>query len=262
MKKLSFVRLLFTSLVITGLIGCSKTKDESKRVCEADCSVVTGTILTDGNQPVSGVSLDVTYEKTGFLYYNATVKARAKTDQSGHYQMRFTLKDSELTEEEGYFKLFYLRVEMKGLNTEKYILPADLMGVTEDVPTSTRNTVRCQRNVSVDLDFYIPQKRYIPVVLKGFAPVQENDYFEVQTYFPWGFEQEGEKMLDTKYGVASSGFNKFRASQTEQTFLNVPFALNENNILRIMKMKDGVVTFEDHPIYVTATSPEVLTYVY
>lgn len=150
---------------------------------------------------------------------------------------------------------------MENLNPKKYILPQDV-GAYSDTTTQANWTAKLKRDTTYEMNVYIPQRSAVKIILKGFKPIQEGDMFEVRSIFPWGMEEDGEKILDTKYGVAYSGYDKFIATKEENVFTEVPLAINETNIIQIVKVKDGVAMPEEHEIYVSANSPETLTFEY
>lgn len=67
-------------------------------------------------------------------------------------------------------------------------------------------------------------------------------------------------MLNTEYGISSSRDDLFVAKSENQTFRNVPVARNDTNIVRIVKVKNGVAMPEDHKIFVPENNAIELTY--
>ena len=67
----------------------------------------------------------------------------------------------------------------------KYIRTNNLIGNTTTpigfaiFPITNRDTI-------IDNTFYIPKKAYIKVNLNNFVPLQDDDFFEVQTLYPFG----------------------------------------------------------------------------
>lgn len=233
-------------------VSCTKEEDESGITCEHDCTVVMGKVYTSDNQPVPGMGFEVEYYKTGNLYYHSIKKAMATSDKNGLYDMKFSLKDKEIIEEEGFFKHLRLKINMDKLDPQKYIVPQDIASIVDA-------SLKLKQDTVFDADFYVPLKRYVPVTLKGFKPIQHNDHFEVQILFPFGFEYEN---LDSKYIMVNTGYDKFTATEEEQTFTNVPFAMNEYNIIQLFKVKNGVATPEEHKIYISRDSPVDITFEY
>lgn len=116
-------------------------------------------------------------------------------------------------------------------------------------------------NVVVKVDFH---KTYIQVTLKGFIP-KAGDYFSVSSAFPYGFEmdsEQGHHFPDTPYGYGKMNDYLFALHDAEQKTYQVPCALNENNILTLIRKKDGVYHAEEHQLFVTEDTPENLVYEY
>ena len=273
-RKHLFATLLLL-LCIISFVSCVKEEDDTRTTCTSGCTVIMGRILTSENQPLPGINFEVNYKKTTGIHYILTrKKAVTESDKDGFYDMRFHLKDDELLQDESY-RTFEMNINLERLDPELYILPKDMIShidASTDPPTTTAADVapeitasmRLKRDTVYDVNCYVPQKKYIKVTLKGFKPQQKGDCFEVCTLFPWGFEENdwNDKMLDTKYGIGGSGWDRFKASTEDQTFTEVPFALNDSNIVRIIKVKNGVAMPEDHKIYVSGDSPTNLTYEY
>ncbi|MDP4276907.1 MAG: hypothetical protein Q8914_04655 [Bacteroidota bacterium] len=119
-----------------------------------------------------------------------------------------------------------------------------------------------KRDTAYIENIYIPKKRYINVTLKGLNPQQSGSHFEAISYFAWGAEYEGNnKLIDTNYGIYRSGTDRYVAKTEKQTF-KMPFALNENNVVIISKLKNGVATRDTCKVYVTKDSPQRLTFEY
>lgn len=269
--------ILLFSLCLVGLAGCVKEEDDILKKDKEDQTVLQGKVVTSDGKPLSGIGMRMNYKKTVGIHYRLTRrKAVTQTDKSGDYTLKFYVEDDEREngdEDGGVYKYFQFIVDMSNLDSTQYILPRDmvsciiagdsLIGKPADVaPKIVLTSGIPERNKTYTENFYIPKKRYVKVSLKGFTPQHPGSHFEVASYFPWGGESdEADKMIDTPYGIGHSGSDMFVASSAEQTF-EVPFALNENNIVRLIRLKDGVATKEEYLIYVTKNSPESLTYEY
>lgn len=273
MKKNHLFTTLLLFISVTSLVGCYKEEDDSRTNCVSDCTVIIGKMLTTGNQPLPNINLEVNYRRTtGFHYSLLRKKAMTKTDDNGLYSMRFYLKDDELLKDDGSFRSSFMTIDLDKLKPELYILPEDMNSYLDEstdpptvvtVPPVATVHLDLKRDEVCNVNCYIPRKRYVKVTLKGFKPESERDYFEARTFFPWGLEENyQEKILDTKYSISSSAWHKGRASVEEQTFIDIPFALNDSNVVRIMKMKNGVIMSEDYKIYVSEDSPKELVYEY
>lgn len=280
MKTYNLFGVLFLSLCLFSLAGCVKEEWDSKEKKTKYSTVVEGTILSSNSMPLAGISVKVDYhESMGFHYSKTRHKAEAKTDKSGKYRLYFTIKDDEIetdkNKENGFFKSYSLIFDLKNLNPKEYILPGDMYPTVISVdPPIAKPTENTQPEIRYGYSFerskiyvenlYIPQKRYIQVTLKKFVPRKDllHDSFEISTAFPYGGESATENLFPgTKYGYRSvDNFFVLYAGE-EQTF-EVPFALNENNIIRLNRRKNGDYSTEEHQVFVTEDSPKNLTYDY
>lgn len=275
MKKNQLFAICLLFLCVISFISCSKEEDDSQAVCTSDCTAIMGKILTSGNRPLSGIDIEVNYQKTLGFSNLTRKKAATKSDEKGYFDIRFYIRDDELIKDE-WLRMLELNINLKKLDPKQYILPGDMISnsdytkdppviTTADVPAITGVYLTFERDTTCGVDCYIPQKRYVNVTLTGFKPQQKYDRFKVITFFPWGFEKDnsqGKLDLDTKYGVCHSALGLFEASKENQTFTNIPFALHEYNIVNIVKTKNGVIMDEYHKVYVSGDSPTSLTYEY
>jgi len=270
-KNLFGIILFF--LCTINLVSCEKEEDDFLSKETENSTVISGTVHTKDGQPLSGVNIKMDYYESAWLQYSLVRhKAKAKTDKNGNYKLELYVRDDELQRNENIRKYFDLVVDMKNLDSKQYILPGEMISnvisvdplvvkpATDTAPIISYN-ISLERNKTYTQDFYIPQKRSVQITLKGFTPNQNNAHFEVSSFFPWGGESDEEKMIDTKYNIGHSAMDMYVASSKEQTF-EVPFALNENNIVRLTKRKNGILTSEDYKIFVTKDSPKSLTYEY
>lgn len=246
---------------ILGFMSCEKDEDDATTVCDSDCTVIMGKVVTTDNEPLSKIKMEVNFESSGFLYRLTRRKAAVTSDKNGAYAMKFYLKDDEISEE-SLSKYYMISYNLRQLDPKKYILPEEMRPGADISSRIVGSILNLKRDTVYKADFYVPQKRYIDVVLKGFDPIQKYDRFEVCTLFPWGLETDGEKLLDVKYNLTNSGYGRFVASKDYQRFTEVPFALNDSAVVRIIKVKNGVEETIDHKIYVTENSPASLTYDY
>lgn len=270
-KNLFGIILFF--LCTINLVSCEKEEDDFLSKDTENSTVISGTVHTKDELPLSGVNIKIDYYEGAWLQYSLLRhKAITKTDKNGNYKLEFYVRDDELQRDENLYKYFNIVVNMNNLDPKQYILPNDMTSImiSPDPPIAKPATNEApiisyhfsvERNKTYTQDFYIPQKRYVQITLKGFTPKQNNAYFEVHSFFPWGEESDEKQMIDSKYRTRQSGFDLNVASSEEQTF-EVPFALNENNIVRLTKRKNGILDSEDHKIFVTKDSPKSLTYEY
>lgn len=117
------------------------------------------------------------------------------------------------------------------------------------------NVIKPTHKISIYL------KRYVQITLKGFTPKQNNAYFEVHSFFPWGEESDEKQMIDSKYRTRQSGSDLNVASSEEQT-LESALCAERKQYCKINQKKNGILTSEDYKIFVTKDSPKSLTYEY
>lgn len=256
-------RALFFLFILAAFIGCVKEEDDSDAPLTAGYTTISGQVITSGNKPLKGVALQVTYIETHYLAsYHSWLKRKATTEANGHYSMSFNIKDDEVESYNGQFSSYFeLQIDFSNLDPDKYFLSYySYASCFYDTRPSLKQDTTC--NVS----FYMPAKDYITVNLNNFKPAQEGDRFEVQTFFPWGWgsksdENDGSKLINTEYGISSSGYDNFVAENENQTF-RVPVALSDTNIVRIIKIKNGIASPEDHKVFVPKDNNIELTFDY
>lgn len=253
---------LFFLFILFAFMGCEKEDDDTNIVCTANCTTVSGHIITSNNAPLKGVKLQIKYiETTGFHYYHSWLKRRTTTDANGSYSMSFNIKDDEVESFESQpTSYFELQMDFSNLDPDKYFLPEHAL--EKGTSYSYNPIISLNQSTIYDVSFYIPTKDHITVTLKNFRPTQASDCFEVQTFFPWGTKSDEKKMLNTEYGISSSGYDHFVAKSENQTFRNIPVARNDTNIVRIVKVKNGVAMPEDHKIFVPKDNTIELSFEY
>ncbi|MCE5227850.1 MAG: hypothetical protein LLG05_18580 [Porphyromonadaceae bacterium] len=255
-------RTLFFLFILAAFISCEKEDDDTDRECTPGYTTINGHIVTSDNTPLKGVKLQLKYvEEQYLLSYHSWLKREATTDANGSYSMSFNIKDDEVESYEAqYHSYFEFQFDFSNLDPDKYFLPEYATGT--DTSYSYNPILSLKQDTTYDASFYIPAKDYITVTLKNFKPTNESDHFEVQTFFPWGMKSEeniGSDFLNTEYGVISSGYDNFVAEEENQTF-RVPVARNDTNIVRIIKVKNGVASPEDHKMFVPENNTIELTY--
>ena len=240
---------LFLIFLLAAFVGCEKEDDNTKEELTDGYTTITGHIVTSNNAPLKGVELQLQYVERALLYSHSWLKKEATTDKNGYYSMSFNIKDDEVeTYEAQYSSYFELGFDFNNLDPDKYFL--SYYSVNNDYSFSVSPSLK--QDTTYNASCYIPAKDYITVILKNFKPTNESDRFEVQTFFPWGMKSEEKNdsdFLNTEYGISSSGYDNFMAEEENQTF-RVPVARNDTNIVRIIKVKDGVASPEDHKLFV------------
>jgi len=257
---------IFLLFLLIAFSGCVKEEDETGIPLTAGYTTISGHIVTSGNTPLRGVKLQVTYIETLYLAsYHSWLKKEATTDDKGNYSMSFNIKDNEVEsykKHDGQFNSYFqLLFDFNNLNPDKYFL--SYYSVDNDYSFFVDPVLK--QDTSYSISCYIPAKDHITVNLNNFKPEQENDCFEVETFFPWGIKSEkkdnSNKFLNTGYGISSSGYDNFVAKNENQVF-RVPVARNDTNIVRIIKVKNGIASPEDHKIFVPENNDIELTYEY
>lgn len=266
-RKINGVLLLFLCSIC--LASCQKEEKDFLSKETEDCTVIEGIVQTTDGLPLAGIEVTADYHRNVWLYsYLVRHKAKARTGKNGKYRLFFYINDDEQKEEKDVSRYFSLSVNLKQLDAKKYILPSNMgaeqstnPSVDDTPPMITTSMNSLERSTTYTKNYYIPQIRYIQITLKGFIPVRQNDRFELYSMFPYGGESNyKDKVLDTKYGIRTIQ-GMYYSSSEEQTF-EVLTALNENNVIRLIKCKDGVYTIEDHQLLVTKDSPKSLIYEY
>jgi len=252
------MKKIFLLLTILTFYGCSKTEDDTDYICTSDCTTLQGRFITLDNEGVSEVKISIEYKIGGGIYPAYIRKiAETTTDEDGNFYKDFYIEDSELgTSADGYF---LVKVDDSNLNVDNYILTDNLTGTTTSLDfgipyINTRDTI-------IGNTFYLPKKTYITVNLNNFNPIQEGDYFEVRTLYPFGPNIGDNDFLDSEYSTGFSGYGAFQANG--QNTQQLPFvAENEENIIRIARRKNGVNTIEDFPVFVPSNNSIELNYDY
>jgi len=254
-------RFLLILPILFALASCEKEEDVSKKECTPGFTTISGRIVTTDNSPLKGVKVGLKYVEQSMFSYHSWLKRTTTTDANGFYSMSFNIEDGEVMSFEGQsYSYFDLQVDLGNLDQDKYFLSC--YSVESSTSNSLNSNLSLKQDTTYNMSFYFPTKGHIAVTLKGFQPTQTGDCFEVQTFFPWGSKSDGKNMLNTEYGISSSGYDNFVAKTYTQTFSNVPVALNDTNIVRIVKVKNGVATPEDHKIFIPENKAIELTYEY
>jgi len=254
--------LLFILFILFTFTSCEKEDDDTDIICTPGYTTISGHIVTSDNIPLKGVELQLKYVEARWLAsYHSWLKRKATTDANGSYNMSFNIKDNEVESFEGQSSSYFeLQIDFRNLDPDKYFLPEQVFETGTSY--SYNPIISLKQDTVYDVSFYVPTKDYITVILKNFKPTQTGDHFEVQTFFPWGMKSDEKKILNTEYGINSSGYDHFVAKSENQTFRNVPVARNDTNIVRIIKVKNGVAYPEDYKIFVPEKNTIELTYEY
>ncbi|WP_310560265.1 hypothetical protein [Flavobacterium sp.] len=253
MKNLITVFVIF--LFFT---SCEKTEDDTENDCTSNCTTLSGKFVTLNNVPVSNIKVSLKYRISGGELGGGSTRKIVSTqsDQSGNFYKNFFIKDNELGHTaNGYFEV---EIDDSNIDVNKYIRTNNLIGNTStDIGFAIYSITN--RDTIIDKIFYIPKKTYIKVNLNNFLPLQADDYFEVQTLYPFGPKIGVNTFLNSEYSTGFSGYGNWRATNLNN-LLNVFVAEGENNVIRIFRRKNGVNTSVDFPIFIPPNNTIELTY--
>jgi len=227
------------------LAGCSKSQDDTGKDCLQSCTVIQGHIVTLNNQPLEGIPIEFNNDKS--LPYAPDIRkiAKTQTDENGYYNMSFFIEDEELGEDAR--GTFEINMDFNSLNTTNYLLLKSIK-IREGFFVGYLNPLS-ERDTTIVIDFYIPKKALATINLNGFSPIQNEDYFKAQIYFPGGYKT---KNIDENqiFEFGPSLGEKLKAVEINNKYDNMEVAAGEYNLLHIEKRKDGVISSEDVPFYV------------
>jgi hypothetical protein len=256
MKKLiAFfgIALIFTS--------CEKVENDINNNCTSNCTTLSGKFVSLNNEPVANIKVSLNYRISGGELGGGSTRkiVNIKSDKNGNFSKDFFIKDSELGKMgKGYFEI---NIDDSNIDVDKYIRKNNLIGTTTVSLGSAIYSIM-NRDTIINIDYYVPKKAYIKVNLNNFVPQQADDYFEVQTLYPFGGNNgENNTFLDSPYSTGFSGYGSFRAN-AKNTLLKVFVAEGEKNIIRIFRRKKGVNTYEDFPMIIPPNNSIELTYEY
>lgn len=257
-KNMKHLIGLFTLLFL--FTSCEKTEDDTNDSCTSNCTTLSGKFITLNNVPVPNVKVSLKYRiGGGELGGGSTRKiVSLKSDQYGNFYKDFYIKDSELGPAAGGY--FQADIDDSGLDVTKYIRTNNLIGGNSvDIGFAIFSIIN--RDTLIDKTYYIPKKAYIKVNLNNFIPQQTDDYFEVQTLYPFGEKIGFNTFLNSEYATGFSGYGNWKATNLNTSLL-IFVAEGENNIIRINKIKNGVGSSEDFPIMIPPNNSIELTYNY
>lgn len=251
MRVKDFCKAFCVSLCLMAWTSCDKEEWDFAEEETAESTIITGEVRSTGGEPLANVMVRVDYEEQRWLQLpNVRHKAEVKTDKKGEYRLHFQIKDDEMTEEEGVSKYYYLAFDLKDLNPEVYVLPGDTEGELKTIVGFSYIPV--EKASTYTYDVYIPRKRMIQVTLRGFVPEAYGDYIRLTNTLPYG---SGTACANKGYELRSDGYY----SGEERTF-SIPFALDEENVVTVERVKNGVSSTEEHKILVSDNTPKSLTF--
>jgi hypothetical protein len=253
MKKVFFLVFILT------FYGCTKIDDDTNSFCNADCTTLQGKFVSANNEGVQGVKVSINYRISGGPLGGGRIRkiTETVTDQDGNFYKKFYIKESELGSSEGYFKVL---IDDSNLDVDKYILIDNQIGTTTsplDFTISQINT----RDTIIGNTFYLPKKAHIKVNLNNFVPLQSGDIFEVRTFYPFGQNVGYNEFLDSEYDTGFSGWGTFIATELNSQ-LHPFVAENEQNIIHIIKRKNGISTTEEITLFIPPNNSIELSFDY
>ncbi len=250
--KLFILILIFTS--------CEKTEDNTNDNCTSNCTTLKGKFVSLNNVPVANIKVSMKYRISGGGFGGGSTRKLVNTqsDQNGNYNKNFFIQDNELgNSAPGYFEV---EIDDSNIDVNRYIRTNNLTGGSySDIGFAIFSITN--RDTIIDSTFYIPKKAFIKVNLNNFVPLQADDYFEVQTLYPFGPKVGVNTFLNSEYSTGFSGYDNWKATNLNN-LLNVFVAEGENNIIRIIKRKNGVNTLQDFPLIIPPNNSIELTYNY
>lgn len=249
--------LFFLTLILYTFIGCYREDDDTKQGCTSNCATIKGKFISLNNEPVSNIIVTLDYHIGGLGGAYSRKIVNTKSNGNGNYFQNFNIKDNEMGQDaQGYFKI---NIDDSKIDVNKYIRSNNLNENSSTYIAATFNISK--RDTIIDNTFYIPKKTYIKINLKNFSPQQNDDYFEVETLYPYGSYVGYNALLDSPYSTGNSGIGNFRAKDID-TKLNVFVAAGEKNIIRVLRRKNGKNTSEDFLMNIPINNTIELTYYY
>ena len=250
----NFIKL-FLLIFIT---SCSKMENDTKDICTSNCTTISGKFVTLNNSPVANIKVSLNYHVSGGELGGGSTRkiVNTQSNENGFFSKDFYLNDDEIgNSSPGYFNV---DIDDSRIDGQKYIRTSNLVGTT---PLSFTIYSISKRDTTINNTFYIPTKAFIKVNLNNFIPQKADDYFEVQTLYPYGLEIGENTFLDSPYSTGFSGYGLFRATKLNN-LLTVFVAEGEKNMIRISKRKNDENTLQDYPVFVPKNNTIELTYNY
>lgn len=149
--------LLFPACLLLGTTACTKVEQDFG-ACPGNCTVIQGQLVTaGGNEALRNVPLTLEWKRN--TYY-IRQKASGRTDANGNFQLRFLMKDDELSE--GYFTVQY------NVKTNDYYLLDHSSIVLPDL----------KRDTTVSLGRYlVPRKAYVELRITNQQDIGGDSYW-------------------------------------------------------------------------------------
>lgn len=263
------MRLISTSLFLMALImvGCEKKEKDLVSHETAHLTFVEGVAQTGRGEPLVNLPVKLYYKEGNLLFSKMRLKAEGRTDKAGRYCLHFAVRDDErdailFSHDKGHLPGRYtIEIETKGLGRD-YILRDWYQEAPPEGYTLWSEDVSWMHDVdkTYRLDFFLPKKRLVKVLLKDFEPQLPEDSFALSHQLPAGFTILP-KLPYTPYTYGDRVLGKQGDPVKEKVF-EVSCALDQVNIFTLERVKAGVRTRTEHKLLITASTPDELTFVY
>lgn len=250
--------LFYFITVFVMLTSCEKVDDDTKNDCTSDCTTLKGKFVTLNGVPISNIKISLNYNiwggELGGVYTRKIVSTQS--EENGNFNKNFYIKDNELgNSAPGSFEII---VDDSKIDGSKYIGLNDVIGTSRTYLELNIYSIT-KRDTIIEKNFYIPKKAYIKIHLNNFQPQLKGDHFEVRTFYPFGEKIGTNTFLDSEYSTGFSGTDIWVAKDLNNVF-NVFVAEGEKNIIRIIKIKNGVNLNQDYEITIPPNNSIELTY--
>ncbi|MES2238945.1 MAG: hypothetical protein V4497_01670 [Bacteroidota bacterium] len=255
MKNLLSCISLFLILTLT---SCEKVDDDTKKDCTSDCTSLKGKFITLNGAPISNIKVSLNYSISGGELGGGYTRKIVSTqsDENGNFNQNFYIKDNELgNSAPGSFEII---IDDSKIDANKYIRLNDVFGTSITFHDLNIYSIT-KRDTIIEKNFYIPKKAYIKIHLNNFIPQLKGDHFEVQTFYPFGEKRGNNTFLDSEYSTGFSGTENW-VPKDLNTIFNVFVAEGEKNIIRIIKIKNGINLSQDYELTIPPNNSIELTY--
>jgi hypothetical protein len=196
----------------------------SSQDCPGACTIIKGRFTTAANTiGLADIPLEVVWENTTSNGIGKSGvfrrKATGRTDANGYYEIKFLLRDDELTD--GFFLVNYK------IDPKKYIVPQE-SGFALDL----------KRDTTFMYDYLIPQKAFVELQVANREAIKSSDYFSSTFSFDLGIAEP--QSISQRYGVV--------VSLKDYTQSIIEVAGDQPVIIRTTKEKDSIRTFQSDTI--------------
>jgi hypothetical protein len=212
--------LCLLAIVTLLLSSChTQTDDFISKNCPGSCTVIKGTLTTDGRtKPLAGVKLEVQWHEGDIFSSIRRRKAITTTDANGNYELRFLLRDDELPNT--YLRNGSFTVKAH-INLENYLncSGGNVLLRTYDL----------KRDTTITFDYLLPQKAFVEIQANNLQAKQQDD-------FMWT-----EFLSDAPCTTVVSWY-------TSDTKRVTAVAANQLVVIRTTKRKAGVETVTEETV--------------